>query len=134
MNNQKFPLVSVVVKTHNRSDLLFNALNCLIHQTYSPVEIIVIDHNSNDNTRDIVESFGESVRYFKHTGSYRDMYNIWHDKVSGDYVSFLDDDDYITADCIEKLVNILNAMKDVDVVFSRYRYFINENGKRIYRL
>jgi glycosyltransferase involved in cell wall biosynthesis len=123
MASKNLPFVSVVVRTHNRSDLLNNALKCLISQTYRPIEIIVVDHNSTDNTKEVASSFGEIVRYYKHTGSFRDTFNIWRDKVKGEFISLLDDDDFIKPDCIEKLVNKILKKKDVDIVFARHRFF-----------
>lgn len=128
----KSPLVSVVVKTHNRSKFLYRALSCLVNQTYKSLEIIVLDHNSSDDTEEVVKSFGNKVKYHKHVGIYRDMYNIWHEMVHGEFISFLDDDDYIDSVCIEKLVKILMSKKDIDVVFSRYQYFRKQDNVSIF--
>jgi glycosyltransferase involved in cell wall biosynthesis len=123
------PLISVVVRTHNRADSLHLALKCLVNQTYRPIEIIVIDHNSIDNTHEVSTSFGDVVRYFKHTGSFRDTFNVWRGKVRGSYISFLDDDDYILPSCFEKLANVLITRKEIDVVFPRHRFY-TESGKQ----
>jgi glycosyltransferase involved in cell wall biosynthesis len=128
---RKTPLVSIVIKTHNRSLQLYRALTCLFNQTYKPIEIIVLDHDSSDGTEKLVKSFGDKVVYHRHKGSYRDMYNIWHEMVNGEFVSFLDDDDYLHNECIEKLAKILQSQEDIDVVFSRHKYFILTNGNVI---
>lgn len=123
MNTKEFPLVSIVMKTKNRSALLREALKYLTSQTYSPLEIFVIDHDSTDDTREVIRSFGEMVRYYKHTGTYLDTYNVFRDKVRGEFFSFMDDDDYITPDCIQKLVNVLLKNEDIDIVFARKQFF-----------
>jgi glycosyltransferase involved in cell wall biosynthesis len=123
------PLISVIVRTHNRADSLHSALTSLVNQTYRPIEIIIVDHNSSDHTYDVSHSFGDIVRYFKHTGSFRDTFNVWRNKVRGSYISFLDDDDYILPSCLEKLARILITRKEIDVVFPRHRFYA-DNGKQ----
>lgn len=128
MANKASPLVSIVVRTHNRAHLLKSALQCLLNQTYRPIEILVIDHNSTDQTEDVALSFGKHIRYFKHTGNFRDTFNVWRDKIKGHFISFLDDDDYVKPSCIEKLVTVLLSRKDIDLVFPRHLiYYLNGN-------
>ena len=117
------PLVSVVVRTHNRAEHLKTALQCLKDQTWPNLEIFLVDHNSSDNTAEIARSFGDSVKYYLHKGSFRDTFNVWRNQINGEFVSFLDDDDYITPECIEKLMDILLTDSNIDIAFSRQRYF-----------
>lgn len=119
-----YPLVSIVVRTHNRAESLRDALNCLFNQTYGNLEIWVIDHNSTDNTREVVQSFGSRVNYFFHRGQFYETFNVWRPLVKGEFIGFLDDDDYIKPECIEKLAAILTTEREVDVVFGRQRYFL----------
>ncbi len=126
---QNTPLVSVVVRTHNRADLLRNALECLFNQTWSNLEIFVVDHNSTDNTAEIAKAFGDIVTYYLHKGSFRDTFNVWRDKVKGDFISVLDDDDYIKPDCIAKLMQAFLIRSDIDVAFSRYCFYIQEEDR-----
>jgi len=114
------PLVSVVVRTRNRSRLLTRALDCLANQTYSKIEILVVDHNSTDDTASVVDSYGQGIRYIRHEGHFRDTFNVWRDKIRGEYLSFLDDDDYLLPRCIEKLVRVLDERKEIHVVFARH--------------
>jgi glycosyltransferase involved in cell wall biosynthesis len=100
-----------------------------MQQTYPRIEIVVVDHNSTDHTRDVIRSFGESVRYCRHTGGFHDTFNVWRDIVRGDFISVLDDDDYITPTCIETLAEFLVGHEDVDIVFSRHRFFSCEEDR-----
>lgn len=118
------PLVSFIVRTHNRSEQLRRALTCLVAQTYKPIEILVVDHDSTDDTEAVAAAFGGVVRYFKHKGTFRDTFNVWRDRIRGDLVSPLDDDDHIAPDCTAKLARVLRDNSDVDVAFSRHRFFI----------
>jgi glycosyltransferase involved in cell wall biosynthesis len=122
-------LVSVVIRTHNRATSLFRAIECVLEQTYQPIEVLVIDHESTDRTKEVIDHFGDRIRYYKHIGTYRDTFTIvWCDKVRGEFISFLDDDDYIRPDCIEKLAQVMTERKDVDIVFPRHRFFRVDNG------
>jgi len=123
------PLVSVVVRTHNRAEHLKKALQCLKDQTWPNLEIFLVDHDSSDNTAEIARSFGDSVIYYLHKGSFRDTFNVWRDKISGEFISFLDDDDYITPDCIEKLMNLLLTNNDIHIALPRHRYFSVKNDR-----
>lgn len=116
-------MVSIVVRTHNRAELLKRALECLVRQTYRPIEIFVVDHNSSDNTRQVAASFGDIVVYHLHKGNFRDTFNVWRDRIAGEFVSVLDDDDFIRPDCIEKLANVLLENDSIDVAFCRHRFF-----------
>jgi glycosyltransferase involved in cell wall biosynthesis len=117
------PLVTVILRTHNRADLLDQSIRCLLNQSYRPIEILVVDHNSKDDTKKIIESFGNKIRYIEHKGSFRDTFNIWRNNVEGRFISFLDDDDYIIKDCIQQLVTTLIKNPSIDVVFGRHRFF-----------
>ena len=63
-------LVSVIIRTWNRSKYLKEAIDSVLNQTYKNIEIIVVDDGSTDNTADIVKAYGEKVRYQiqKHSG------------------------------------------------------------------
>lgn len=90
------PLVSVVIPTHNRSSYLKNAINSVLNQTYTNIEIIVVDDNSTDNTKLVVESFNNSkVRYIKNHKNLMaaGSRNVGINLSQGEIVGFLDDDD-----------------------------------------
>src|ERR1700685_1198678 len=57
-------LVSVVIPTYNRAYILGHSIESVLKQTYRPVEVVVIDDGSTDDTRRLVEHFGPPVRYF----------------------------------------------------------------------
>lgn len=104
------PLVSIFIITHNRSKLLPNAILSALNQTYSHVEVIVIDDYSMDDTTQIVAQLQEeykNLHYFKLSkpsgaNAARNQ-GILH--ANGYYVTGLDDDDTMTPERIEKLVN-----------------------------
>ncbi len=108
MNNP--PLVSVLITTHNRSDLLKRAIESALHQTYKTLEVIVIDDGSTDDTEEVVNEYlkqHDNLKYLKHSeakgANVARNNGIRH--AQGTYIAGLDDDDEFSEDYIETLVN-----------------------------
>lgn len=102
------PLVSAIITTHNRADLLPRALDSVIAQTYENLEIVVVDDGSTDRTTEIVDHYREhiSLKYIrlgKSLGAPRAR-NKGIEAANGVFVAGLDDDDAWTENRIEKLV------------------------------
>ena len=106
------PLVSVIVPTYKRKDTLRSSLDSLLSQSYSPVEIIVVDDNAdiewNNHVQNILKEY-PSVVYIcnsKNLGS-AESRNVGIRAAKGDYITFLDDDDIYLP---EKIDNQLQYM------------------------
>lgn len=104
------PLVSIVIPTHNRADLLPRALNSAMNQTYKNIEIIVCDDGSTDNTEDIVKEFLKKDSRIKYIKNEKNLGgNITRNKgilaSLGEFITMLDDDDEFVDDRIELLIN-----------------------------
>lgn len=108
---ENFPLVSVVIATYRREESLEKAIMSVINQTYSNVEIIIVDDNSNEEWNNKVDKIIGKCRiatatpiiYIKNEynmGSARTR-NIGIDNASGEYITFLDDDDVYLPQKIE---------------------------------
>jgi glycosyltransferase involved in cell wall biosynthesis len=90
------PLISVIVTTYNRSDLVGETINSILNQTYWNIELIVVDDGSTDNTEDIINSFQDKrIIYLKtaNWGAPAGPRNIGIKKAKGEYIAFCDDDD-----------------------------------------
>lgn len=88
--------VSVIIPTYNQAELLQNALISVINQTMQDWEAIVIDNNSRDNTREVVEAFNDPrIRYvpFSNKGIIAASRNHGIHLAAGEYIAFLDSDD-----------------------------------------
>jgi glycosyltransferase involved in cell wall biosynthesis len=87
-------LVSVVIPSYNRAALIQDALRTVLAQTYSPIEIIVVDDGSTDNTREVVESYGGAVRYvYQQNAGAAAARNTGFHHARGEFVALLDSDD-----------------------------------------
>lgn len=93
--NKTNPLVSCIIPTKNRPDLVTRAIQSVIGQSYHNIEIIVVDDSTNADTQKALISLGGQIRYIKNEKNRGAQYsrNIGLDEVRGDAVAFLDDDD-----------------------------------------
>lgn len=115
MNIEHRPLVSVIVPTYRRDTHLKKALLSLVEQTYSPIEIIVVDDNAegawNKKVEGVVRSFDTNIRvpivYIQNdtnSGS-AETRNVGIRAAAGEYITFLDDDDLYLPKKIEKQIS-----------------------------
>lgn len=109
MNKFK-PLVSIIVPVYNGSDYMREAIDSALSQTYTNIEIIVINDGSNDNglTEKIVLEYGDKIKYInKENGGVSTALNIGIENMRGEYFSWLSHDDVYTPDKIEKSIEAL---------------------------
>lgn len=96
----EYPLVSVLIPTYNRSELLKNALDSILKQDYPNIEIIVSDNASTDSTNIVLKEYSEKysfIRYYRNKenlGGFRN-YILVTEKMRGKYFFLLPDDDYL---------------------------------------
>ena len=111
--------VSVIIPVYNQELYLTDCISSIINQTYKNLEIIIVDDGSTDSSSDIIKKFcAEDNRIVfvekKNTGV-SDTRNIGVSKSSGDYLMFVDSDDWIELDTIEKLL-LKIKLENVDVI------------------
>lgn len=95
--NSSNPLVSVVVSTYNRADLIGETIRSILDQTHQNIELIIVDDGSTDNTREVVESFSNrriKYIYTDNWGGPARPRNIGIREAKGNYIAFCDSDDY----------------------------------------
>ncbi|MBA3924582.1 MAG: glycosyltransferase, partial [Nostocaceae cyanobacterium] len=93
------PLVSILINNYNYERFLREAIDSASLQTYSPVEVVVVDDGSGDNSRELIASYGEQiVSVFKQNGGQASAFNAGFAASHGEIVCFLDADDYCAAD------------------------------------
>mgnify|MGYP001801860317 CR=1 FL=1 len=91
------PLFSIIIPTRNRAPLLLKAIDSVRSQVFKNWELIIVDDGSTDDTREVVEGIQENrIRYFYQEHKERSGARNRGIKVArGDYICFLDDDDYL---------------------------------------
>lgn len=97
--------VSIIVPVYNGQDFINRCLNSLINQTYSNVEIIVINDGSTDNSLDLLKKYNDKIILInKENSGVSDSRNLGLEKASGDYIMFCDIDDWYEKITVEKAV------------------------------
>ena len=103
-------LVSIIINNYNYGRFIRDAIESALQQTYTPIEVIVVDDGSTDNSRQIIEAYGTRIiPVNKSNGGQASALNAGFQKSKGDIILFLDADDYLAPDVVEKVVV---AMKD----------------------
>lgn len=115
------PLISVVIPTHNRKDLLPRAVQSVLNQTYQNIEIIIVSDGSTDGTDELMESLQQADRRITYIsykpgkgGNYARNTGIKASK--GEYVAFLDDDDEWHNDKLQRQLDIIKNDSSIGLV------------------
>ena len=130
MEDMGNPLVSVVITTHNRKNILKYVIKSVLNQTYKNIEIIVVDDKSTDGTEEIVKSINGKIVYIyiskeeSKGGNY--ARNIGLKKATGNYIAYLDDDDFWMPEKIAKQVEHFQKNSNAKMVYC-FRYFCYKN-------
>lgn len=108
----KKPLVSVIIPTYNRLDFVSRAIQSVLDQTYPNVEIIVVDDASDEDLQSVIDAF-PSVTFLINDSNRGGGYsrNRGIKEASGTYINFLDDDDILYPEKIEKQVALFETSK-----------------------
>lgn len=100
-------LISIIVPVYNTQDYLDKCLTSIINQTYKNIEIIIIDDGSTDNSKEIIEKYMNNdnriLYYYQKNSGVGIARNKGIDLSRGNYITFIDSDDYINEKYIEKM-------------------------------
>lgn len=122
-------LISVIIPIYNIEEYLARCLNSVLSQTYQNLEIILINDGSTDCSGEICNQFAAVDNRIKvihqENAGLAEARNVGTDSAHGDYLFYLDSDDYLDSECIEKLMKIAKD-NDADVVQSNFYYDYSE--------
>jgi glycosyltransferase involved in cell wall biosynthesis len=116
MNDNATPLISVIIPTYNHARYLRRALQSVTDQTYTNLEAIVIDNNSKDNTDEVMASFADPrITYLKihNNGVIAASRNVGIQEAKGEWIAFLDSDDWWAADKLRVCYESINDKVDL---------------------
>ena len=119
------PLVSVVIPAFNAAKYIRETLDSVLAQTYSPIEIVVVDDGSTDGTREQILAFGERVRYVwqPNSGGCSSPRNHGVRIATGEFIAFVDADDLIAPERIAAAVAVMKRRPDVGLAFTNFAHF-----------
>ena len=127
------PLVSVIINCFNGEKYLHKALDSVIKQTYRNWEIIFWDNQSTDKSAKIFKSYQDNrLKYYlasSHTKILYEARNYALEKISGDFIAFLDVDDWWLPNKLEKQMPMFSDSK-VGLVYGKLWYFFEKKNKK----
>lgn len=123
--------VSIIVPVYNVENYLAKCLDSLINQTHQNVEILVVNDGSKDNSEQIIQNYAqkypEKIKPFiKENGGLSDARNFGIDRATGDYLGFVDSDDYVTATMFEEMVTLAEKHQSKMVICNIQK--VDQNG------
>lgn len=130
------PLVSIIIPCYNCERFISQCVNSCLNQTYNNIEIIVVDDGSTDNTYSILTNFKEKIVLLKQENKGAPKARNEGLKIAdGEFIKFLDGDDELLSDAIEKQVCQSLKYKEADntIIYGELRR-INEDGSKRWRV
>ena len=126
--NDKDSLISIVIPIYNAEKYLEECLNSIKSQTYKNFEVIMVNDGSKDDSETICMNFLRSdsrFRYLKKAnGGVSSARNLGLDNVKGDYITFIDADDWVDENYLDLLITTVKKNHS-DIVVSSYKQFNN---------
>ena len=115
MNN---PLISIIVPIYNVEKYLSKCIDSIINQTLENIEIILVNDGSTDSCAEIIESYANKDNRIKvihkKNGGQSSARNMGLDIAKGEYIGFVDSDDYVSLDLYKDVIESFNS--DIDFV------------------
>ena len=114
-------IVSVIIPTYNRADLIRETIDSVLSQTYPEFEILICDDGSTDNTQEIINSYNDSrIKYLyqKNSGLPAKARNLGLQVAKGSYIAFVDSDDIWLPTKLAKQIQILQKKPQIMAVAS----------------
>jgi len=113
--------ISIVIPTHNRADSLRNAMeSVLLLKDEADFEFVIVDNNSTDSTKQVVESFAPVARYvFEGNTSFTMARKAGADHSTGDVLLYLDDDVLVRRGSLRRIVEVFSGYPDCGVIAGR---------------
>ncbi|WP_455538718.1 glycosyltransferase family 2 protein [Terrisporobacter sp.] len=131
MFNQTRPTISIIIPVYNTAMYLEQCLNSIHKQTFKDYEVICVDDGSSDNSYEILEKYKTIIKNYKVIYQENQGVSITRNTglkhVNGDYIVFIDSDDYVEENFLERLYNEASKTKSDIVICNFYRYYDNHN-------
>lgn len=124
--------ISVIVPVYNSAKTIEKCLNSILNQTSPVFELVIVNDGSKDESEEIIKKYQEKYDniqyYFKENSGVAETRNYGIEKATGDYILFVDDDDYIE----QNLVEICNKYVEQDIELIKFKLKrVDENEKII---
>ncbi len=120
------PLISVIIPVYNGDRYLKEAIESVLAQDYEPLEIIIIDDGSTDNSANIAQSFGKKINYYyQENGGHGSAINYGLEVAKGDYLAFLDSDDIWSENKLTLQMKVMLNEPEIDILLGMVKQFFS---------
>jgi glycosyltransferase involved in cell wall biosynthesis len=134
------PKITVIIPAYNIENLITRCVESVVKQTYPEelTQILVVDDGSTDDTGRIIDELADkysnvTALHEPNGGSSRAR-NYALSKAEGDYIGFVDSDDYIAPNCIERLASVVDEDPSIEMVQGNCIMSCEDKESRLYRL
>src|SRR5574344_2461092 len=125
-------MISIIICTYNRADLLPKAIASVLSQSYQDFELIIIDDASTDNTKDVIPN-DDRIKYYKNEVNLgiSKSRNLGVSLSCGQYIAMLDSDDYwLDNNKLQKQLEVINQDSKIGLVGTGI-ILVDEQGNKI---
>ena len=131
------PLLSIIVPIYNVEQYLDRCIQSILNQTYQNLEIILVDDGATDCSGAIADSYAAKDKrikvFHKENGGLSDARNYGLEHVTGDYILFIDSDDFIVNIMCERLITVASS-NNADIVSCNYYIYRGDDDISIHTL
>lgn len=128
--------VSIIMPAYNASKYIRPAIQSVLDQTYENWQLVIVDDGSTDDTLHIAQEYATSdpknrimVVYQENSGTAAAARNTALEYVTGDYVQILDSDDYLSTDCLQKYINIMQQEDEIPTIILPIALSVCDDGQ-----
>ena len=130
--------ISIILPSYNRANLISQTIESCLNQTHKNIELIIVDDCSLDNSVEVIQSYIKKDRRIKliqnkHNKKLPATLNTGFSVATGDYLTWISDDNMFTKNALEIMLSVLIAEPDIGLVYADYTT-IDANGKIITRI
>jgi len=132
-------LISIITASYNYEDYIKETIESVINQTYTNWEMIIVDDGSKDNSVEVIKSYCEKdsrIKLFQHEGGINkgleETVKLGISKAQSEWISFLESDDTIVPDYLEKKIKVMNEHPEVKFIFNDVNLFGSESRIKYY--
>lgn len=121
-------IFSVIITAYNRENYIRQAIDSVLSQSFSDYELIVVDDGSTDRTQEIIISYGDKVSYIWQENQGSEMaYKTGVSKATGEYMAFLDSDDYFLPNALATYDRIIRRLDSPPVIIGAMQRFSGDD-------
>lgn len=127
-------LVSIIIPVYNSEKYIERCLKSVISQTYKNIEIIIVDDGSTDNSFTEINKFQDKrIKYLKKDNQGVSIArNFGIDKSAGQYLLFIDSDDYVSDEIVEQLIEKVDGLSEIVFCNNLEKWYNKEEGRRLF--